>query len=44
MLEQAGGAAIVSLLEAIGRGVPFADAFERTMLISYAEFQKRLGS
>jgi len=44
MFEQAGGAAIVSLLEAVGSGVPFAEAFERTMLISYADFQKRLGS
>jgi hypothetical protein len=44
MFEQAGGAAIVSLLEAVGTGVPFAEAFEHTMLVSYSEFQKRLGS
>ena len=44
MFEQAGGAAIVSLLEAVGSGVPFGEAFERTMLISYPDFQKRLGS
>jgi tetratricopeptide (TPR) repeat protein len=44
MFEQAGGAAIVSLLEAIGSGTAFPDAFQRTMLISYADFQTRLRS
>ncbi len=44
MFDQAGGAAIVSLLEAIGSGVAFPDAFERSMLVSYAEFQTRLRS
>jgi tetratricopeptide (TPR) repeat protein len=44
MFEQAGGAAIVSLLEAIGSGTAFPDAFQRTMLISYADFQSRLRS
>jgi hypothetical protein len=44
MFEQAGAPAVVSLLTAIGSGVPFAEAFERNMLSSYAEFHKRLGS
>jgi tetratricopeptide (TPR) repeat protein len=44
MFEQAGAPAVVSLLEAVRAGVPFQEAFERTMLISYADFHKRLGS
>jgi tetratricopeptide (TPR) repeat protein len=44
MFEQAGAPAVVSLLEAVGRGTPFPEAFERNMLISYAEFQQKLGS
>jgi peptidase MA superfamily protein/tetratricopeptide repeat protein len=42
MFEQAGGPAVVSLLEAVGAGVPFPEAFERTMLMSYADFQRKL--
>jgi tetratricopeptide (TPR) repeat protein len=44
MFDEAGGAAVVSLLEAIATGTPFPEAFERSMLISYAEFQKKFRS
>jgi hypothetical protein len=40
MFDAAGTSAVVSLLEAIGRGVPFPEAFERHMLMPYSEFQK----
>ena len=43
MFDQAGGPAVVSLLEALGNGSPFSEAFEHTMLTSYAEFQRSLG-
>src|SRR4051812_49940959 len=33
--------AMANLLTDIGRGMPFAEAFERNMLTSYAEFQKK---
>jgi tetratricopeptide (TPR) repeat protein len=42
LLDDVGAAAVVSLLGDLGRGVPLATAFERNMLQSYAEFQKRL--
>lgn len=42
LLDDSGAPAIVSLLADLGRGVPFASAFERNMLMSYAEFQKKL--
>ena len=42
LLEDVGAPAIVSLLGDLGRGVPFASAFERNMQQSYAEFQKKL--
>jgi len=42
LMEQAGAAAVVNLLTAIGHGVPFPAAFESHCLMSYAEFQKRL--
>jgi tetratricopeptide (TPR) repeat protein len=42
LLNDAGAPAIVSLLTDIGRGVPFATAFEHYMPMSYAEFQKSL--
>jgi hypothetical protein len=32
---------MANLLTDIGRGMPFAEAFERNMLTSYAEFQKK---
>lgn len=42
LLSQAGAPALVSLIEDIGRGEAFAAAFEKHMLVSYAEFQKTL--
>ncbi len=42
LLEQAGSMAIANLLTDIGRGIPFDQAFERHMLMSYAEFKKRM--
>jgi tetratricopeptide (TPR) repeat protein len=42
LLDEAGAPALVSLLGDIGRGVPFADAFEHQMLMSYETFQKAL--
>jgi tetratricopeptide (TPR) repeat protein len=44
LLDQAGAPAVVSLLGDIGRGMAFPQAFERNILISYTEFQKKLGS
>lgn len=44
MFERAGAPAVVSLLEAIGSGTAFPDAFEQTMLMPYAAFEKTLGS
>ena len=41
LLDDPGPLAIANLLTDIGRGLPFAEAFERNMLISYAEFQKK---
>jgi tetratricopeptide (TPR) repeat protein len=42
LLDEAGAPAMVSLLSDLGRGVPFASAFERHMPMSYADFQKKL--
>ena len=42
LLEQAGAPSVVGLLVDIGRGVPFAEAFERNILMPYADFQKKL--
>jgi tetratricopeptide (TPR) repeat protein len=42
LFQDAGAPAIVGLLADIGRGVAFADAFERHILVPYAEFQKKL--
>jgi hypothetical protein len=42
LLDQAGAPAVINLLDAIGRGTPFDEAFLRTIMISYAEFQKTL--
>jgi tetratricopeptide (TPR) repeat protein len=42
LLDQAGAPAVVNLLDALGRGVPFAEAFEANVLIPYSEFQKKL--
>lgn len=42
LLDQAGAPAVVNLLGDVGGGVPFPEAFERNILISYSEFQKSL--
>lgn len=44
LLEQAGASAVVNLLTDVGRGTAFAAAFERHVLMSYAEFQRRLAN
>jgi tetratricopeptide (TPR) repeat protein len=41
LLEDPGPLAVANLLTDIGRGIPFDEAFERNMLVSYAEFQKK---
>lgn len=41
LLDQAGAAAVVNLLEDLGRGTPLAQAFEASLLGSYSEFQRR---
>ena len=41
LLDDAGPIAMANLLTDIGRGIPFAEAFERHMLVSYADFQKQ---
>jgi len=41
LLDDVGPPALVSLLSDLGRGIPFAEAFERNILISYTEFQKK---
>lgn len=42
LLEQAGAPAVINLLEAVGRGTSFDEAFLRFIQISYADFQKSL--
>jgi tetratricopeptide (TPR) repeat protein len=42
LIDLAGAPAVVNMLTDIGGGVPFAQAFERHILISYADFQNRL--
>lgn len=42
LLDQAGASAVVNLLGDLGRDMPFPDAFQRNILMSYAEFQKKL--
>jgi tetratricopeptide (TPR) repeat protein len=41
LLEDPVPLALANLLTDIGRGIPFTEAFERNLLISYAEFQKK---
>ncbi|MBA2303367.1 MAG: tetratricopeptide repeat protein [Acidobacteria bacterium] len=41
LLDEAGAPAIVGVLSDLGRGLPFAEAFERNTNMSYVEFQKR---
>lgn len=40
LLDLGGANALAGLLTDIGRGLPFAEAFERNMLTSYAEFRQ----
>ena len=42
LLDQAGAPALVNLLMDLGRGSRFDDAFERNILMPYAEFEKKL--
>jgi hypothetical protein len=42
LLDEAGAPAVVNLLEDLGRGTSLPDAFERNILVSYADFQKKL--
>lgn len=42
LLDQAGAAPVVSLIEDLGRGVPLPQAFAKDILLSYSEFQKTL--
>ncbi len=40
LLERAGAPAVVNVLTEVGAGAPFAAAFERHVLMSYAEFRR----
>lgn len=40
LLQDAGAIAMANLLTDVGRGVPFAEAFDRYMTVSYTEFHK----
>ena len=42
LVDQAGAAGVLNLLDDLGRGAAFADAFEKHAFVSYAEFQKKL--
>jgi len=42
LLDEAGAPAVVGILTDLGRGLAFADAFERNANMTYVEFQKRL--
>jgi peptidase MA superfamily protein/tetratricopeptide repeat protein len=42
LFEDAGAPAVVGLLADIGRGLAFGEAFERNILVPYADFQKKL--
>lgn len=44
LLEQAGASAVMNLLTDVGSGTPFAVAFERHILMSYEEFQKKVAT
>jgi tetratricopeptide (TPR) repeat protein len=41
LMDEAGAPAVVGILAELGRGVRFAEAFERHANLPYAEFQKR---
>jgi len=40
LIDRAGTIGVLNLLSLVGEGIPFAQAFERAMFVSYAEFQK----
>jgi hypothetical protein len=42
LMEHAGAPAVVNLLTDVGGGAAFASAFERHILMSYADFQRRI--
>jgi tetratricopeptide (TPR) repeat protein len=42
LVDQAGMSGILNLLSFVGDGLPFAQAFERAVFVSYADFQKAL--
>ena len=42
LLDVGGTTPVVNLLTDLGEGVPFVEAFERHMFMTYAEFQQRL--
>jgi tetratricopeptide (TPR) repeat protein len=44
LVRDAGLPAIVAILTDIGRGIPFAEAFERHANMPYAEFQKKVSA
>jgi tetratricopeptide (TPR) repeat protein len=44
LVREVGAPSIVSILTDIGRGIPFAETFERYANMSYAEFQRKLTS
>lgn len=43
LIDQRGAAAIVSLLQDLGRGTPFARAFEQRLAMRYADFARETG-
>jgi tetratricopeptide (TPR) repeat protein len=42
LLQESGPVPVIGLLTDVGRGMPFAEAFQRNINTSYEEFQKRL--
>jgi hypothetical protein len=42
LMEQAGASVVVSLLTDLGNGIPFAAAFDRHALMSYADFRRKV--
>ena len=41
LLDESGPAVVVGILTDLGRGLPFAEAFERHTNMTYLDFQKR---
>jgi hypothetical protein len=40
LMDEAGASAIVGILTDLGRGLPFAEAFQRHANMPYADFQR----